>query len=124
MRYDEPARRQAAAFGINAIGPIQGATTLTATNWQTLDIVTAANRDLIPCYDVTAANHAARFFKRSCCAAVAWLKSYMNLPRRHFLKYVAFGSATSIVAGKLWQRECWRIVKIYPAKTTRYSRCA
>jgi Rieske Fe-S protein len=29
----------------------------------------------------------------------------MNLPRRHFLKYITFGTATSVVAGKLWQRE-------------------
>ncbi len=29
----------------------------------------------------------------------------MNIPRRRFLKYVAFGTASSIVAGKLWQRD-------------------
>lgn len=29
----------------------------------------------------------------------------MQLPRRTFLKYVTFGTATSVVAGKLWQRE-------------------
>ena len=29
----------------------------------------------------------------------------MHIPRRNFLKLVTFGTATSIVAGKLWQRE-------------------
>lgn len=29
----------------------------------------------------------------------------MHTPRRTFLKYVTFGTATSFVAGKLWQRE-------------------
>lgn len=29
----------------------------------------------------------------------------MHIPRRTFLKYVTFGAATSVVAGKLWQRE-------------------
>jgi Rieske Fe-S protein len=29
----------------------------------------------------------------------------MNIPRRRFIKYVTFGTATSIVAGKLWRRE-------------------
>lgn len=29
----------------------------------------------------------------------------MHTPRRTFLKYVTFGTATSLVAGKLWQRE-------------------
>lgn len=29
----------------------------------------------------------------------------MQIPRRRFLKFVTFGTATSIVAGKLWQRE-------------------
>ena len=29
----------------------------------------------------------------------------MQLPRRRFIKFITFGTATSIVAGKLWQRE-------------------
>ena len=29
----------------------------------------------------------------------------MQFPRRRFIKFVTFGTATSIVAGKLWQRE-------------------
>ena len=29
----------------------------------------------------------------------------MDIPRRRFIKFVTFGTATSIVAGKLWQRE-------------------
>lgn len=29
----------------------------------------------------------------------------MNIPRRRFIKYVTFGTASSIVAGKLWQHE-------------------
>ena len=29
----------------------------------------------------------------------------MNIPRRRFVKLLTFGTATSIVAGKLWQRE-------------------
>jgi nitrite reductase/ring-hydroxylating ferredoxin subunit len=29
----------------------------------------------------------------------------MNIPRRRFLKFVTFGTATSVVSGKLWQRE-------------------
>jgi Rieske Fe-S protein len=29
----------------------------------------------------------------------------MPIPRRRFIKYVTFGAATSVVAGKLWQRE-------------------
>ncbi|HEX5221948.1 MAG TPA: ubiquinol-cytochrome c reductase iron-sulfur subunit [Verrucomicrobiae bacterium] len=29
----------------------------------------------------------------------------MNIPRRRFIKYVTFGTASSIVAGKLWQRD-------------------
>ena len=29
----------------------------------------------------------------------------MNIPRRRFIKFVTFGTATSLVAGKLWQRE-------------------
>jgi Rieske Fe-S protein len=30
---------------------------------------------------------------------------FMSLPRRQFIKYVTFGTATSMIAGKLWQRE-------------------
>lgn len=29
----------------------------------------------------------------------------MSIPRRRFIKFVTFGMATSVVAGKLWQRE-------------------
>lgn len=32
-------------------------------------------------------------------------KRRMHIPRRTFLKLVTFGTATSVVAGKLWQRE-------------------
>lgn len=32
-------------------------------------------------------------------------KGCMQIPRRRFIKFITFGTATSVVAGKLWQRD-------------------
>lgn len=40
----------------------------------------------------------------------------MKIPRRRFIKFVTFGSATSMIAGKLWQREVLAFCELPPGQ--------
>src|SRR5678816_3428164 len=41
----------------------------------------------------------------------------MQIPRRRFIKFITFGTATSVIAGKLWQRDVLAFCDPLPEQT-------